>query len=133
MYALQDYIGEDRVNKGLAEFIKAYGFKGPPYPVSLDLIRYLKMYTPPDYQYLYDDLFESITLYDNRSYSANYLVQADGKYQVSLDVEAKKVRADGKGEEHSVPINDWIKIGVLDAQGNYLIYKSRRLRDSERN
>jgi ABC-2 type transport system permease protein len=127
MYALQDYIGEEDVNKGLAEFIKAYAFKGPPYPVSLDLIRYLKMYTPAEYQYLYDDLFENITLYDNRARSASYVVQSDGKYRVNLDVEAKKVRADGKGEEHTVPINDWIDIGVLDAQGNYLYLQKQKI------
>jgi ABC-type transport system involved in multi-copper enzyme maturation permease subunit len=127
MYALQDYIGEDNVNKGLAEFIKTYAFKGPPYPVSLDLIRYLKMYTPADYQYLYDDLFENITLYDNRARSASYTAQSDGKYQVNLDVEAKKVRADGKGEERTVPINDWIDIGVLDAEGNFLYLQKRKI------
>ena len=127
MYALQDYIGEANVNKGLAEFIKAYGFKGPPYPVSLDLIRYLKMYTPAEYQYLYDDLFENITLHDNRARSASYEARSDGKYQVNLDVEARKMRADGKGEEHTVPINDWIDIGVLDAQGNYLYLQKQKI------
>ena len=127
MYALQDYIGEDNVNKGLAGFIQAYAFKGPPYPLSVDLIRYLKMYTPAEYQYLYDDLFENITLYDNRARSASYAAQGDGKYQVNLDVEARKVRADGKGQEHAVPINDWIDIGVLDAQGNYLYLQKRKI------
>ena len=131
MYALEDYIGEDNVNKGLAEFVKAYAFKGPPYPVSLDMIRYLKKYTPQEYQYLYDDLFENITLYDNRARSATYVAQADGKYQVNLDVEARKVRADGKGEEHTIPINDWIDIGVLDSEGNYLYLQKQRI-DKER-
>jgi ABC-2 type transport system permease protein len=127
MYALQDYIGEDNVNKGLAEFVKAYAFKGPPYPASLDMIRYLKMYTPTEYQYLYDDLFENITLYDNRTRSASYVALADGTYQVHLDVEAKKVRADGKGEEHTIPIQDWIDIGVLDAKGNYLYLQKQKI------
>ncbi len=127
MYALQDYIGEDNVNKALAEFIQAYAFKGPPYAVSLDLIRYLKQHTPPEYQYLYDDLFENITLYDNRTRSASYVGLADGKYQVNLDIEARKLRADGKGEEHTVPMNDWIDIGVLDAQGNYLYLQKHKI------
>jgi ABC-2 type transport system permease protein len=131
MYALQDYVGEDNVNKGLAEFVKAYAFKGPPYAVSLDMIQYLKKYTPPEYQYLYDDLFENITLYDNRARSATYVAEADGKYQVNLDVEARKVRADGKGEEHTIPIHDWIDIGVLDSQGNYL-YLQRQKIEKER-
>jgi aminopeptidase N len=127
MYALQDYIGEDKVNQALAEFVKAFAFKGPPYPVSLDLIGYLKKYTAPEYLYLYDDLFENITLYDNRARSASYVAQADGKYQVILDVQARKLRADGKGQEHSVPVHDWIDIGALDSQGNYLYLQKQKI------
>jgi ABC-2 type transport system permease protein len=131
MYALQDYIGEDNVNKGLQELIKEFAFKGPPYPVSLDLIRCLKMYTPPEYQYLYDDMFEKITLYDNQARSANYVQLADGKYQVNLEIDARKVRADGKGEEHTVPIHDYIDVGVQDAQGKFL-YLQKQMIDQEK-
>jgi ABC-2 type transport system permease protein len=127
MYALQDYIGEDKVNQALSEFVKAYGFKGPPYPISLDLIGYLRKVTPPDFQYLFEDLFENITIYDSRAKSATYTQQADGKYQVHLAVEFKKNRADGHGEEHPVPIHDWVDIGVLDKDGQYLYLKKQKL------
>ena len=127
MYALQDYIGEDNVNRGLAELVKMFGFKGPPYPVSLDLMACLKKYTPPEYLYLYDDLWENITLYDNRTRSVSYVQLPDGKYQVSLLVEARKVRADGKGQEHTVPIHDWIDIGVLDADGRCLYLQKQKI------
>lgn len=120
MYALQDYIGEANVNKALAEFTKAYAFKGPPYPTSLDLIRYLKKYTPPDYMYLYEDMWDNITLYDNRPVTASYVQQPDGKYRVTMLLEAKKYRADGKGQEHSISLNDWIDVGILDSNGKYL-------------
>jgi len=127
MYAMQDYIGEENVNKALSEFVKAYAFKGPPYPTSLDLIAYLKKYTPPEYQYLYEDLWETVTLYDNRTRSASYVPLPDGKYQVNMTVEARKVRADAKGQDHPVPIHDWIDIGVLDAQGNYLYLQKQKI------
>jgi ABC-2 type transport system permease protein len=127
MYALQDYIGEENVNKGLAEFTKAFAFKGPPYAVSSDLIAYLKKYTPAEYQYLYDDMWENVTLYDNRARTATYVQQPDGKYQVKLVVEAKKVRADAKGQDHTIPIHDWIFIGVLDGQGRYLYLQKHRI------
>jgi aminopeptidase N len=127
MYAMQDYIGEANVNKGLAEFVKAYGFKGPPYPVSLDLMAYLKKYTPPEYMYLYDDMWENITLYDNRARSAKYVQLPDGKFQVNLTVEASKLRADGKGQEHTIAINDLIDIGVLDGKGHYLYLQKQRI------
>ena len=127
MYALQDYIGEDKVNEAIREFLKAYAFKGPPYPTSLDLEGYFRKVTPPEYQYLFDDLFLNITLYDNRALSADYVKQPDGKYQVQLAVEAKKFRADGRGQEHAVPLNDWIDIGVLDADGKYLYLQKHKI------
>ena len=50
MYALQDYIGEDKVNEAIRDFLKVYAFKGPPYPTSLDLESYFRKVTPPQYQ-----------------------------------------------------------------------------------
>jgi ABC-2 type transport system permease protein len=127
MYALQDYIGEDRVNRGLADLIKQFGFKGPPYATSLDLISCLRKQTPDEFQYLFDDLFENITLYDNRTLSGSYTMRGDGKYDVNLTVQAKKLRADGHGQETQIPISDWIDIGVLDAGGNYLYLQRQKI------
>src|SRR4029078_1368003 len=86
MYAIQDYVGEDKVNQALAAFVKRFAFQGPPYPVSTDLIGYLKQVTPAEYRYLYDDLWQNITLYDNRTKSAKATKLPDGKYQVKLVV-----------------------------------------------
>ena len=127
MYEMQDYIGEDNVNKALAEFTKAFAFKGPPYPVSLDLMSYLQKYTPPEYQYLFDDLWRNVTLYDNRARSATYSQSPDGKYKVDLVVEAHKFRADAKGQDHAVSLNDFIDIGVQDSQGKFLYLQKQKI------
>jgi len=127
MYALQDYIGEDKVNEAIRGFLKQYAFQGPPYPTSLDLEGYFQKVTPPEYQYLFDDMFRNITLYDDRAVSADYVKLFDGKYQVHLVVEAKKFRADGRGQEHSVALNDMIDIGVLDADGKYLYLEKHKI------
>ncbi|HZQ22319.1 MAG TPA: M1 family aminopeptidase [Terriglobales bacterium] len=127
MYALQDYIGEDKVNQALAEFIKAYGFKGAPYPTSLDMIGYFQKVTPPEYQYLYDDMFKNITLYDNRAKSATFTQRPDGKYQIGLVLESKKLRSDGRGQESEIPVHDWIDVGVTDASGHYLYLQKHRI------
>lgn len=127
MYALQDYIGEDTVNKALAAYVKDFQFHGPPYPTSLDLEDHLRKVTPPEFQYLYEDLFDNITLYENRAKSATYTRLPDGKYQVNLAVELKKFRADGKGEEHQIPAHDWVDIGVTDADGNYLYLQKHKI------
>jgi ABC-2 type transport system permease protein len=131
MYALQDYIGEDRVSQALAAMVKEYAFKGPPYPTSLDLVNYLRKVTPPEFQYLYEDWFENITVFDNRALSASYSRLPDGEYRVRIAVEAKKYRSDGKGQEHLVPLHDLVDIGVLDADGNVL-YLQRHKIEQER-
>ncbi len=127
MYALQDYIGEDRVSQALAALVKDYAFKGPPYPTSLELVNYLRKVTPPEFQYLYEDSFENITIFDNRGVSARYSQVPDGKYQVRIEVEAKKYRADGKGQEHRVPLHDLVDIGVLDEAGNFLYLQKQKI------
>ncbi len=127
MYALADYIGEDRVNQALAKLVKDWAFKGPPYPSELDLVNDLKAVTPAEFQYVYEDWFETITLFDNRAVSATYFSLADGKYQVHLTVDAKKYRADGNGQEHLIPLHDFIDIGVLDSDGKFLYLQKHKI------
>jgi len=127
MYALADYIGEERVSQALSAMVKDYAFKGPPYPTALDMENYLRKVTPPEFQYLYEDWFENITIFDNRALSAAYTQSADGKYQVRISVESKKYRADGKGQEHLIPPHDLIDIGVQDADGNFLYLQKHKI------
>ena len=113
MYALRDYIGEANVNKALAKFIRDKAYSGPPYPTAGELVQYFREVTPPEYQSVVTDLFETITLFDNSTKDATAVKRADGKYTVTVTVEAKKLRGDDKGEEKPVAIGDWIDIGVL--------------------
>ena len=127
MYRLQDDIGESNVNAAIREFLKTFAFKDGPYPVSLQLESDFQQFTPLQYQPLFEDLFRTITLYDVRPLSADYVPQPDGKYQVHLTVNAKKIRADGRGQEHPIPINDWIDIGVLDSNGKFLYLQKQKI------
>jgi hypothetical protein len=131
MYRLQDDIGENNVNAGIMEFLKTFAFKDGPYPLSLQLEADFQQFALPQNHQLFEDLFRSITLYDVRTLSADYVPQPDGKYEVHMRVEAKKVRADERGQEHSIPINDSIDIGVLDASGK-LIYLQKKKIDQEK-
>jgi len=38
---------------------------------------------------------------------------SDGQYDVSIEVEARKFKADGTGNETEVPVDDWIDIGAF--------------------
>ena len=127
MYALADYIGEENVDHALHALREKYAFKGPPYPSATALIDELRAVTPPKYQYVIDDWFETITLYDNRATKATAKALADGRYEVTVDVVAKKRKADDLGKETDAPLHDWIDIGVLDADGAPLYREKKEL------
>jgi ABC-2 type transport system permease protein len=113
MYYMKEMIGEEAVNRALRKVLQQYAYAPPPYPVSYALVDALRAETPPQYQYLIQDLFYDITLFSNRTLSASATKRADGKYDVTIHVDAKKFKADEKGEEHEVPVNDWIEIGAF--------------------
>jgi len=113
MYALRDYIGEDRLNEALRGYVERYAFTGPPYPNALDLVEAMRTATPPEYEYLIEDLFETITLYDNRCTGARCEAIGDGRYRVTMNVRSRKLRADGRGVETEVEHEDWIEVGVF--------------------
>jgi len=113
MYALRDYIGEERLNAALRAFLEETKFQGPPYANSLELLAHLEAATPDSLRYILDDLFHTITLYENKATAATFTEQGDGTYRVTLTVEARKLRADSLGNEVEVPVDDWIDIGVF--------------------
>jgi ABC-2 type transport system permease protein len=115
LYALRDYIGEENVNAALRTTIAQWAFHGPPYVRTTELLQNIRAVTPPDKQSILKDLFETITLYDNKTTEASSKKMAGGKYRVRFTVESKKFRADGMGTETAIPIDDWIDVGVLAA------------------
>ena len=130
MYALQDYIGEDRINSALSQYIKDWQYPGPDhskgrYPTSTDLIGYLKTATPDSLKYLIKDLFETITLYENKVEKAEYIQNKDKIFEVTLTLNSEKFRADSSGNQVPIKLNEWIDVGVYgkDAKGeDKLIY-----------
>ncbi len=131
MYALQDYIGEAQLNNALSNYLNAVKFQEPPYTNALEMLGYIRKATPADLQYLIDDLFENITLYDNRVISATSQPLADGKYEVTLHLSAKKLRADSLGVEQEVPMNDLVDVGALNKKGEAIFLEKRRLHQGE--
>jgi hypothetical protein len=131
LYTLADYIGEDKVDLALHNFLMQYRYTNAvnqqdavdsaggsaaidrPYPDTRMLIEALRAQTPPEYQYLIDDGFDRIVVYDNKAISAKSQRRADGKYEVTLEVEAHKAQADGNGVETPMVLADYIEIGVF--------------------
>jgi aminopeptidase N len=119
MYTLADYIGEDKVNAALHNFLTAHRYANAnnqvdgAYPDTRMLVDALRAQTPPDLQYLVDDGFNRIVLYDNKAISATSRELLNGKFEVTLDVQARKVQADGNGVESPMALSDYIDVGVF--------------------
>jgi ABC-2 type transport system permease protein len=126
LYTLREQIGEDAVNAALKRFLEKYRRNGPPYPTSLDLYRELRAVTPPSLHPLLTDLFETITLWDLKTQSAASRRLADGRYEVTMNVRAAKLRADGVGRETTTPMNDLVEVAVFTEGKDAPIYQSRQ-------
>ena len=116
MYLLRDQIGEDAVNRALRRVLAQYAFKGAPYPRSLDLIAAIRAEAPADKQALITDLFEKITLYDVKTTGVTSTRRADGRWDVTVTVDARKLYADGEGVETAAPLNEVFDVGIFAAE-----------------
>ncbi len=131
MYALQDLIGEDRVNAALSEIVEEYGHRDDVFPTSLNVVNAFKAAAPDSLRYIVTDLFETITLWENRAESASYVELKDGRYKVAIEVSTHKFRADSIGNQTEIPIEDYIDIGVLGEDDEELYLRKHKLTRNE--
>ncbi|MGA9581720.1 MAG: M1 family aminopeptidase, partial [Allosphingosinicella sp.] len=117
LYLLQKRIGEEAVNRALRRFVDRYRFTTAPYPRSVDLIAMLRAEAKtPEQQALITDLFERIALYDLKVEAPRAVRRADGRWDVTVPVEARKFHADGKGAETEARLAETIEIGLFTAE-----------------
>ena len=126
LYLLADLLGEARVNAVLRELLELHAYQGAPYPTAAGLADALRQVAPPDKAYLIDDLFAAVVLYENRADSAVARRRADGRFEVTIQAHAGKVRVLDSGEEQPLVLRDWVEFGVDDAAGRPLA-RQRRL------
>ncbi len=117
LYTLREQVGEDRVNGALRRYFEKHRAGVPPYPTSRDLYAELRAATPDSLRPLLTDLFETVTLWDVKAERARVEPTGTGAYRVTLDVVARKLRADGAGRETEVPMDDFVEIGVFAPGG----------------
>jgi len=127
MYALRDAIGEDAIDRVLAEYIRDKAHQPPPYTTAAELVDRLRAAVPEDRRSLIEDLFETITLYDSRAVEATATPVGDGEYRVRWVVDVKKLRSDDRGSEREVPLDDVMDVGVLGEKDAPLFLEKRRI------
>jgi ABC-2 type transport system permease protein len=113
MYALQDYIGEERLNGAIRTYLEKTRFSGPPYTNSIDFVNHIRAVTPDTLQYLVTDLFEKITIYENYVKSLDTTRLPDGRYRVKLTVGSAKFYADSLGKESKAEVADLVDVAVF--------------------
>lgn len=132
LYTMSDYLGEKKFNNILKEYVAEKKFQEAPYTNSIEFVNHLKANTPDDLQYLIYDMFETITLYDNKVEKVDVKTLDNGKYQVDITFNVSKYRTTPKGEQlfddgdgktltekvdgkevKSLPVNDYVEVGVF--------------------
>jgi ABC-2 type transport system permease protein len=134
LYAMSDYLGEKNFNNILKGYVKEVAFQEAPYTNSIEFVNHIRRGTPEKFQYLIDDMFENITLYDNKVDKVTSKKLANGKYQVDITFLVSKYRSSEKGKKiykdengksliqkgksdiESYPLNDFIEVGVFGAK-----------------
>ena len=146
-YALSDYLGEEKLNNILSKFIEKTKYR-VPYTTSIELIDMIKAATPDSLQYVITDMFETVTFYNNHVQNATVTALDNGKFQVDFNPNISKYRLTGKKSRRiyedengktisfnnpnltkpiqSLPLADYIEIGILDIKGNYLYLKKHQ-------
>lgn len=129
MYALREYVGQQQVDLALRRLLAAHAKPEQPLALSTDLLRELQQVTPPSLHSLLGDLFERNTFWELKTSKATARPAANGQWQVSVDVVARKVMVDAEGKEREVPMNDLIEIGAFtDADGKPMHLSMHRIR-----
>ncbi|WP_411895424.1 ABC transporter permease/M1 family aminopeptidase [Winogradskyella sp. A2] len=116
LYALQDLIGEDNLNRGFKAYTEAAKFRPKaPFTTTTEWYDYMKSVTPDSLKYYLEDSFEKITLYSNKVNEASYKKIADDKYEVTLDIQSSKNYFDGNGKLLGEGDNpNLLEIGIFD-------------------
>jgi ABC-2 type transport system permease protein len=112
MHALSEYVGEARVNGALRTLVEK---KKSSLATTLDMYHELQAVTPDSLKPLLHDLFEVNTFWKFDTKQANAVQTAKGDWQVTFEVEARKVVSDSTGPEREVPMNEQVEIGIFAA------------------
>jgi len=118
IYGIKDMLGEQALNQALRQFLQANAFSGPPYPTSRELIDAIRSYVPEELETRLSDVLETITLFDIRLTNATSRKTEDGDYALEIQVDTRKMRADKKGVETDIPIDDPVDIVVYGEDDN---------------
>jgi ABC-2 type transport system permease protein len=110
MTALQELIGEARVNGALRALVEQ-AKSGGPAPTARDLIEHLRRATPAEHHALLDEWWSQTVLYDLSVTSATATRLPDGRYRVDAKLDATKA-AVREGQETALAMDDSLEVAI---------------------
>jgi ABC-2 type transport system permease protein len=114
MLLLEKRLGEQAIDRALRTLLARYRFQGPPFPRSVDFINALRAEArDPEQQTLITDLFERVTLWDLKVVAPTAVRRPDGKWDVTVPVEAKKLYVSDHGTTTEARLAEHIEIGLF--------------------
>jgi ABC-2 type transport system permease protein len=121
-WGLKQYMGKDKMQGAVRSFLQEYGYKGPPYPTTRELVAALRAAAGPKWQQLITDYWDRITFWDLKfGDDISVKPNADGGFTVSFTaIVDKKIASEKDGKETSVTkiegesLDEWIEIGFYD-------------------
>jgi len=131
MYALSEYVGEARVNGALRTLVKK---KGSSLATTIDMYRELQAVTPDSLQPMLHDLFEVNTYWTFDTKQATAVRTESGTWEVTFNVEARKIVADSAGTETELPMTECAEMGIFaraqpgEILGRLLYLEKHRIR-----
>ena len=111
LFALREFVGEDRVNAAIRRWRARHFAPGAPPATTLTLHQELRAVTPDSLQSLLRNLFEQNTFWE-LGVAGTAKPARGGSWAVTLHVKARKVVVDSAGRETEVPMDDLVDLGV---------------------
>lgn len=131
MYALQDYIGENKVNLALKAYLEEFRFH--QHPGSADLLYYIDQQVPDSLKTMVNDWFKNVVLYDFKLNKAQSLKMKNGSYQVKVNCISTKTIQDKTGKLSKVPFNGWVDLAIYADEACTQMISIKRVRMDKEN
>ncbi|MDT0294589.1 M1 family aminopeptidase [Mesonia ostreae] len=137
LYAISDYVGEEKFNAILSDYLNKVAFQEAPYTTSLEFANHLKTNMPDSLQYMVTDMIEYIRLYDNKMLDYKVTSLENGNYQVTIRAQVSKYESLDYGDSNyidyencslteeihipneentevqSLPLKDYVEVGIF--------------------
>ena len=133
LHTLGEYGNADSIDLALRRLLARHRQADAPLATTLDLYAGLETVLPDTLHPLLHDLFVENTFweFDTREATARRL--SDERWEVTLEVDARKVVADSAGVETEMPLDDWVFVGAVGpvAGEEPVYYRRHRIRSGE--